>query len=157
MSNSQSVWRQLGKGSPILLCLFCHCSSETSHFFVVVEKDWPWANICCPSSSFFAWGIFALSEHLCQSSSTLYVGCHHSMADEWCRSAPRIRTSEPGPLKWSVPTRPLCHGAGPRDFMFWVFTLVLRDLLPLKLVSVVFTLWYLFRQEHSLIILYEDF
>ena len=32
---------------------------------------------------------------LCQSSSILYVGCLHSMADEWSRSAPRIQTCEP--------------------------------------------------------------
>src|SRR3712207_7602215 len=36
-------------------------------------------------------------------SSILHVGCCHSMADEWCRSAPGTRTHEPGPLKWSVP------------------------------------------------------
>ena len=30
-----------------------------------------------------------LSEHLCQFPSILFVGHHHSMADEWCRSTPQ--------------------------------------------------------------------
>ena len=50
--------------------------------FVFCEEDWPWANICC------------------QSSSTLYVGWHHRMA--WwvvCRSMPWLQTCEPGPPK----------------------------------------------------------
>ena len=41
----------------------------------------------------FAWRILSLSQHLCQSSSILYVSCHHIMA--WwalCRSTPGIRT-----------------------------------------------------------------
>ena len=58
-------------------------------------RDWPWANICCQSSSSLAWGRLSLSQHLCQSSSTFYVGCLHSMADEWSRSMPRIWTREP--------------------------------------------------------------
>ena len=30
-------------------------------FFEEGEEYWPWANICCQSSSFFAWGSLALS------------------------------------------------------------------------------------------------
>ena len=44
----------------------------------------------------FAWGRLSLSEHLCQSSSILYVGCCHSMA--WwgaCRSVHGIQTCKP--------------------------------------------------------------
>ena len=68
------------------LVLFCVC---------VCEEDSPWAEICCQSSSFFARGRLALSLHLRQSSSTLYVGCLHSMADEWSRPTPEIWTCEP--------------------------------------------------------------
>ena len=52
--------------------------------------------------SFFCWGRLALSLHLCHSSSILYVGCHHSMADEWCRSLSGIQTHEPRPPKQSM-------------------------------------------------------
>ena len=63
--------------------------------FFFSEEDCPWANFCYQSSS-FAWGGLLLSWHLCQSSSILYVGWHHSMA--WwmvCRSVPGIWTREP--------------------------------------------------------------
>ena len=43
-----------------------------------------------------------MNQHMCGASSTLYVGCYHSMAEEWCRSVPRIRTHEPGLLKQNV-------------------------------------------------------
>ena len=53
-------------------------------FFVVVEEDSLWANICA---------------HLLP----LYVGHHHSMADRWCGSVPGIWTHKPGPAKWKAP------------------------------------------------------
>ena len=49
------------------------------------EEDWPWANICC------------------QSSSILHVGCYHSMA--WravCRWHPGSKLTNPGPPKQSA-------------------------------------------------------
>ena len=67
----------------------------TPLFYLFGDEDSPWATIHCQSSSIFAWGRLGPSQHLYQSSSILYVGCHHSMADEWSRSAPRIRTYEP--------------------------------------------------------------
>ena len=51
---------------------------------------------------FCCWGRFTLSWHLCQSSSISYVGSHHSMADEWGRSTPRIWTCKPGAPKWNM-------------------------------------------------------
>ena len=49
-----------------------------------------------------------------QSSSTLQMGCFHSVADEWSRSPPGIRTREPRTAK-AVHTelQPLGHGASP--------------------------------------------
>ena len=52
---------------------------------------------------FVCWGVFTLSQCLCQSSSILYVSCCHSMADEGYRSTLRIWTLEPKPLKQSAP------------------------------------------------------
>ena len=45
--------------------------------------------------------LLALNQHLCQSS-TSYVDCCHSMADEWCRYLPEIWTREPGLTKWNM-------------------------------------------------------
>ena len=46
-------------------------------FIYFGEEDLPWANINC------------------QSSSILYVGCLHNLADELSRSAPRVQTCKP--------------------------------------------------------------
>ena len=61
------------------------------------EEVWPWANICCQSSSFFSpKPQYVVAYPSCKSFYFFYVGCHHSMA--WwalCRSMHRIRTGEP--------------------------------------------------------------
>ena len=65
------------------------------YLFILVRK------ICLELTSVanlppLALGRLSLSWHLCQSSSFLYVGCHHSMA--WwavCRSVPGIWTCKP--------------------------------------------------------------
>ena len=81
-------------------------------FLLVVKKIGPeLTSVAHLPLFFFAWGRLSLSSHLCQSSSVLYVGCHHSMAVEWSKSAPGIRTCEPGLLQWTT-----CHGAGPSNF-----------------------------------------
>ena len=54
---------------------------------------------------------FALSWHLCQSSSILYIGHHHNMANhEWWRSTPGNRTRAT-----QVESAELGHRAGPSD------------------------------------------
>ena len=55
-----------------------------------------------PFFYFFTWWILGLSQHLCQSLSILYVGRHHSMADKWWRSVPRIQNLKPRPWKQRV-------------------------------------------------------
>ena len=64
--------------------------------FFVCEEDWPWANICCQSSSFCLRKIVPKLTAMPVFLYFLYMGCHHSMA--WwavCRSTPRIWTHEP--------------------------------------------------------------
>ena len=59
------------------------------------------------------------------------MGCHHSVADEWCRSTPGIWTWKPGPLKRSMrytTTMPpgwphgfLCCILGTQATQLWVY------------------------------------
>ena len=101
---------------------------------------------------FFLWcGKFTLSSHQCQSSSILYVGHSHSMADKWCRSAPRIWADAPGLWKRSLSdltTMP------PRDrppqclfkcfsFVALLCVLLLRSLMPVNFPSFVSCLIFL--------------
>ena len=40
------------------------------------------------------------------------------MADEWCRSAPRIRTHDPRPPKWSMPNLTTTPQGWPQEICF---------------------------------------
>ena len=84
------------------------------------EKDWPWANICCQSSSFCLRKIVAHWANICASLPLFYMGCHHSMA--WWAVlglCPRSKPMNPGQLKLSVKTYPLYHREAPRIIAYF--------------------------------------
>ena len=94
---------------PLFIIISPICRSEVgagsatfSFLFLFFEEDYPWANICCKSSS-FCWGKLALSSHLCPSSSTLYVGYlpQHGLPSA-AVSAPRIEPANPGLPKRNI-------------------------------------------------------
>ena len=69
-------------------------------FLFFLEKDCCWANICASLPLFCMWD--AATEWL----------------DEWCVGlCPGSELGNPGPLKWSSWTSPLCHCASPTSFL----------------------------------------
>ena len=89
------------------------CNELFCLFVCFGEEDWPWANICCESSS------FCLRKMVSELTSVpifpvFYVGCCHSMT-WWAVSGqcPGSEPVNPQPPKWNAWTSPPWHCASP--------------------------------------------
>ena len=63
------------------------------------------------------------------------MGCHHSMADEWCRSVPRIWTHKLWLPKWSTPNLTTMPWGWPQISIFNIHMLPGNFLDSLKLLE----------------------
>ena len=84
-------------------------------FFFFGGEDWPWAHICCPSSS-FCWRKIVSELHLCQYSSTLCGTLPQHGLMSSARSSLWIRTCKPQAEDTNLTTTP------PGQLLFFIFS-----------------------------------